>query len=70
MKKRPDYGNTTPGDLARALMTGHQKKARHQKSGSGRSNALKEFEAENRKLKQFLSKNWQGQLHAGRCQQV
>ena len=26
MRKRPDYGNATPGDLARALMTGTRRK--------------------------------------------
>ena len=39
MRKRPDYGNATPGDLARSLMHGHRKTARYRQSGPGKSDA-------------------------------
>ena len=37
MRKRPDYGGASPEDVARALMTEHQKKARWGQSDSGKS---------------------------------
>ena len=39
MRKRPDYGNATPEDLLRALMTERPKTARYRQSDSGRSDA-------------------------------
>ena len=33
MRKRPDYGDATPEDLLRALMTVPRKKARYRQSG-------------------------------------
>ena len=39
MRKRPDYGDATPEDVARALMTEHQKKARFRQSGPDTSAA-------------------------------
>ena len=37
MRKRPDYGNATPEDLARALMNAPRRKARYRQRVSGKA---------------------------------
>ena len=39
MRKRPDYGNATPGDLARALMSERLKTIRYRRSVAGKKGA-------------------------------